>query len=67
MMRWFWPFSWRWRIRDLERQNAVLKEQVRTLAAALRASADAQIANLAAYNAAVRSLAAMQIERHRLG
>lgn len=66
-LRWLWPFSWYWRMRDLEVQNAVLKVKVRELDALFRASAVSQAANLAAYTAAVSSLAAMKVEQHRLG
>lgn len=66
-MRWLWPISWYWRIRDLQEQVAALKARKRELEAQVRAQAIEQIAMMATYTAAVASITATIEKRHGSG
>lgn len=63
-MKWIWPISWYWRIRELEAQVATLKVRERELEARIRAQAIAQTSMIATYTAAVASIAATVEKRH---
>lgn len=62
-MKWVWPISLYWRIRELEAQIATLKGRERELEARVRAQAIAQTSMIATYTAAVASIAAT-MKRH---
>jgi hypothetical protein len=62
-MRWIWPISWYWRIRQLEAHNELLRAQNRKLNAQLRAAAIQQSSLASVYTSALASVAAMQSER----
>lgn len=56
-MRWIWPLSWYFEMRELRAQIRYLEERNRELDAKLRAAAFAQTASWAAVSAAVASIA----------
>lgn len=58
-MRWIWPISWYWRIRQLKAENELLRAQNRKLDALLRAAAIKQASLATAYTCSLASVAAM--------
>lgn len=58
-MRWVWPLSWHYRIRELQAENELLRAQVRKLDNQLTASRLQHTSLTIAYTSAVASLAAL--------